>query len=258
MANYHLEISVVSRGKGHSITSRVNYITGQKLYDQYSQKKHYDRRQDVLYYKVFIPENAPSDYQDLQTLCEEIDKAEIRKDARTARELKGSLPNELRLTEQIKIVYEYIKDNFTSRGLCAIAAIHEGRNKDNPSFNNPHVHILVSTRTLDSNGFNRKKNRELDKRENITIWREQWAQIQNKAYEKNRLDIRVSHESLEVQGIRDREPVNHISHIDWQREKKGERTFTGDKRREIVKKNKRLQEKTLEKKHRCRERIRSR
>lgn len=33
------------------------------------------------------------------------------------------------------------------------------------------------------------------------------------------MDIRVSHLSLEVQGIYDREPTIHLSRIDWQREK---------------------------------------
>ena len=52
------------------------------------------------------------------------------------------------------------------------------------------------------------------------------------------LSVRVSHESLERQGI-DREPVNHLSRMDWQRERQGERTRSGDKRREIQRRNKR-------------------
>lgn len=57
--------------------------------------------------------------------------------------------------------------------------------------------------------------------------------VQNRAYERNGLDIRVSHESLEVQGVRDRHPTIHLSLADWQREKRGERTHAGDKKREI-------------------------
>ena len=50
------------------------------------------------------------------------------------------------------------------------------------------------------------------------------------------MDIRVSHLSLEVQGI-DREPTIHISRIDWQKEKSGERTVAGDRKRAIKERN---------------------
>ena len=50
------------------------------------------------------------------------------------------------------------------------------------------------------------------------------------------MDIRVSHLNLEVQGI-DREPTIHISRIDWQKEKSGERTVAGDKKRDIKERN---------------------
>lgn len=61
--------------------------------------------------------------------------------------------------------------------------------------------------------------------------------MQNRAYERNGLDIRVSHESLEVQGIKDREPTIHLSLSDWQKEKRGERTIAGDKKRAIKERN---------------------
>ena len=66
----------------------------------------------------------------------------------------------------------------------------------------------------------------------VEIWREGWANIQNRAYERNGLDIRVSHESLEVQGTC-REPIPHLSRIDWQKEERGERTPAGDRKREV-------------------------
>lgn len=122
-------------------------------------------------------------------------------------------------------------------GLCAIAAIHRGRNRDDPSKDNPHAHIIVPTRMVGPDGFSGKKDREHDKRKYVSIWREQWAEIQNRAYERSGYDIRVSHESLEVQGKRDREPVPHINLVDWQKEQRGERTHAGDRKRTIVARN---------------------
>ena len=233
MANYHLEVKVISRGCGRSITKAANYISGKKLRDNYNGKTYYKRRQDVLYFRIFQHDNAPPEFYDLQKLCNEIDNAEIRYDARTAREFKGSLPNELPIHELIEIVNEYVYVNFVEQGLCAIAAIHEGRNEINPAQNNPHVHIIVPTRFVESGGFSKKKDRERDNIKFMGIWREQWAKVQNQAYERNGFDIRVSHESLEVQGIIEREPTIHLSRIDWGKEKCGQHTVAGDKKRAI-------------------------
>lgn len=237
VANFHLEIGTISRGKCQSVTNSVSYISGEKLYDSYHDKVCYHNRHDVLQCRIFLPDDAPPAFCQLQNLCYEIDKAERRYDARTAREFKGSLPNELPLPELAGIVREYVTNNFTSHGLCAIAAIHEGKNEMDPKRNNPHVHIIVPTRSVEPDGFSRKKNREWNNRSYINIWREDWANVQNRAYERNGMDIHVSHESLEVQGITDREPTIHLSRIDWQREKNGERTPAGDRKRAIQKRN---------------------
>ena len=244
MANYHLEVGIISRGKGRSAVKSISYICGEKLQDQYNGRTYYNRRQDVLQYKIFLPDNAPPEFNHLQSLCNAIDKAEHRYDARTAREFKGSLPNELPFLEQFQIVKDYIDNNFVSYDLCAIAAIHEGKNEADPKKNNPHVHIIVPTRSVTLAGFSKKKNREWDKRKYICIWREEWANEQNRDYERNGMDIRVSHESLEVQG-KNREPTIHLNRIDFQREKLGERT--ADEKRAIKARNEeRIRQKQLE------------
>ena len=237
MANYHLEVQVISRGKGRSVTRLANYISGKRLHDPYQGTTYYKQRQDVLYYNIFQPTNAPPAFHDLQSLCNAIEGAERRYDARTAREFKGSLPNELPQQELIQITGEFIEANFLDQGLCAIAAIHEGHNNQDPLRNNPHVHIIVPTRTVEPSGFSKKKDRERDKRKYISIWRAHWALVQNRAYERNDLSVRVSHESLLVQGCYGREPVNHLSLVDWQKEQRGEVTPAGARRRALEARN---------------------
>lgn len=247
MANFHLEVIIISKGKGCAFTSKVSYISGQTLRDNHAGKIYRNYRQDVVWQKIFLPANAPPELQNPQHLCDEINRLDTRRNARTAREFIGSLPNELPHRELIRIVYEFIERNFAACGLCAIAAIHRGYNHDDPSKNNPHVHIIVPTRTVEPDGFCRKKDREHDNPKYIRIWRKQWAEVQNRAYERNRLDIRVSHESLEVQGKHDREPTIHLSRIDWQKEQRGERTPAGDRKRAIERRNKeRSRERQLE------------
>lgn len=238
MANYHLEIKIISRGNGGSVTHSVSYICGKSLYDCYRDRNYNYSRIDVLYSQIYLPSNVPPEFGNLQILCNKFEEAEIRYDARTARTFICSLPNELPVSEQIKIVSEFIQENFTSQGLCSIAAIHEGRNKNDPEKNNPHVHVIVSTRAADEKGFNKKKDRLHNDKKYTLIWREAWAKVQNRAYERNGLDIRVSHESLEVQGEHDRKPVIHLSQRDWQKEQRGERTAAGDRKRAIQNRNK--------------------
>ena len=237
MANYHFETKVISRGKGGSVTGAVSYICGRTLRDSYNGRTYYNHRQDVVWEKIFLPDSAPPQFRTLQELCDEIERAEVRWDARTARQFIGSLPNELPPGELVRIVHEFIESNFLPYDLCAIAAIHRGRNRDDSSKNNPHVHIIVPTRAVGEGGFRKRKDRERDKRGYINIWREQWAEVQNRAYKQNGLDIRVSHESLEVQGKYDREPTIHLSRIDWQKEQRGERTAAGDRKRAIRDRN---------------------
>ena len=218
MANYHLEEGIISRGKGDSVTAYANYITSELLYDSYFSQDCDRKHEGVSCYKIMLPENAPPELSNLQKLCDSLEMAEHRWDSRTARTFIGSLPNELPLNEQVKIVEEFISDNIISHGLCAVYAIHEGKNIEHPEWNNPHVHIIVSTRQVTPDGFSVKKYREFDKHKYIEICREQWTLVQNKAYERNGLEIRVSHESLDVQGVRDRKPTKYISRTAWKRE----------------------------------------
>ena len=250
MANYHFEAKNISRKENRSVIGSASYITGRKLRDSRNGKIYYNQRKDVVWQKIFLPDNAPPEFRELQQLCNEIEGAELRRDARTARQFIASLPNELPPGELVRIVHEFIEQNFVSCGLCAIAAIHRGQNAEDRSRNNPHVHIIVPTRTVEEDGFCRWKDREHDKRRYIGIWRERWAEVQNRAYERCRLDIRVSHESLEVQGKRDREPTIHLSLADWQKEQRGERTCAGNRKHTIEAHNKeRSRKHQLEREH---------
>ena len=129
--------------------------------------------------------------------------------------------------------------------MCAAVAIYEGKNID-PAKNNPHVHILLTTRTVGPDGFSPKKNREWDKRANVTLWREQWAKVQNKAYERNGRPERVSHESYLVQG-RSEEPKKYLNRLDYGLERRGIHTERGDENRLIEARNKEREAKQREK-----------
>ena len=228
--NYHVEVSPLSRGKGRSLGSVLSYISGKEVHDNYSGKTYRHRRFDLVQFRVYLPPSAPNALRDLQCLCDELNKVEKRKDARTGRLFICSLPNELMPGEWARIVNEFIQENFVSQGLCAVATIHRGKLPSNHPKSNPHVHIIVSTRTVGPEGFNPKKDREHNQRSYIEIWRRAWARVQNRAYERCHVKKRVSHESLRVQGV-ERKPTRHVSYVDLQR---------GERQRRIQEKEREL------------------
>jgi len=177
-----------------------------------------------------LPQNALIKFRDRETLRNSVDEAEIREDARTAREVEVALPIELELDENVKLVNDYIVDNFVRHGLVADVAIHD------KGVGNPHAHILLTTRETDINGFVIKKNRNWDKRHNLEVWRKEWAKAVNKELERKGLEIRISHERLELQGIH-REPTKHLGYIASKLEKQGILTDRGNENRAIVARN---------------------
>lgn len=110
-------------------------------------------------------------------------------------------------------------------------AIHEGRSED-PTKNNPHAHVLLTDRPVGPDGFCSKKNRDWNSTAQLRLWRKQWADIQNRFFKEKGMEIQVSHESLEVQGI-DREPTLPLGRAATALERKGIQTEVGNRNREI-------------------------
>jgi ATP-dependent exoDNAse (exonuclease V) alpha subunit len=252
MALYYLTVKYVSRQQGRSAVGAAAYRAGEKLHNEYDGLTHdYTRKSGIVHTEIMLPDNAPSEYLDRQTLWNAVEKAEKRKDARTAREVVIALPNELTLDEQTALAREFVRDNFTSKGMCADVAIHSGNhghrrdetqelpidvNHDTIIYpRNPHAHILVTTRHVGREGFGRK-NRDWDKKENLLLWREEWAKAQNREYERKGLEISVSHETLAKQGL-DREPTKHLGHEAAAMERRGIHTHIGNENRAIEARN---------------------
>lgn len=230
MAIYHLYIKTLSRNKGTSIVESAAYRSGERLYDNYYGKSHdYTRKHGVVYAEVLLPLNAPVEFYDRTTLWNAVEIVEKRIDSRLAREVEFALPIELPLKEQINLAKEYVMDNFVSKGMCADLTIHDKGNC------NPHAHILLTTRSIDCKGFS-KKNRDWDKKINVTIWREQWAKILNRELEHNGFGIIVSHESYDIQKP-NLIPTMHLGPRVIFIEMKGTQTDKGNKNRAIKKLN---------------------
>ena len=270
MACFHLNASVISRGHGKSVTAASAYVSGEKLRDMYN-GLIYDRsyRQDVVYKEILLPPEAPSELLDRQTLLDALNYAERRKDAQLARSIHLALPDELSLPEQIALVREFVQVNFIRRGLRADIAIHQGKlDKTRKPLSiepvverkdNRHAHIIVPFRSVNKCGFcpTKQKNRFMNSLSYLNIWRKSWADLQNREFERKRLSVRVSHESLAAQGI-DREPTKHLGPGAIALELRGVQTERGDMHREIMERNRVREDMQQRRHHRNRDNVRSR
>lgn len=147
MAIYHLEAKVVSRGAGRSAVAASAYLSCSRLYNDYDGIQHdYTKKQGIVWQQVFLPEYAPQEWQNREKLWNAVEEVETAKDSRLAREFVVALPVELSRREQIKLLQEFVQEQFVADGMCADAAIHD------TDGHNPHAHILLTVRPLDEQG----------------------------------------------------------------------------------------------------------
>lgn len=235
MAIYHCTCKIISRGKGRSAVGSAAYRSGEKLINEYDGMEHdYRKKSGVVYSEIMLCENAPKEYEDRSTLWNAVEKIEKSGSAQLAREYEIALPVELNREEQIQLVQNFIKENFTNKGMCADFAIHDKED------GNPHAHIMLTIRPIEKDGtwgakavneyvLNKKgerilqkidkQNRKIYKRvkKDTTDWntkeflqntRSDWAARINAELEKKNLPQRVDHRSLKEQGI-ERVPTIH-------------------------------------------------
>ena len=147
MAIFHCQIKIISRGKGKTSTAAAAYRSGTKIVDdELGETYNYTRKGGVAFSEIILCANAPSTYSDRQTLWNEVQKIEKQKNAQLCREVEVALPIEFPRDEQIEVVREYIKKNFTDKGMIADWSLHD------KSDGNPHAHILLTMRPLKPNG----------------------------------------------------------------------------------------------------------
>ena len=149
MAIYHMQAKVVSRGKGRSAVAASAYMSCSSVTNEYDGVHHdYTRKKGLMWERVFLPENAPAEWQDRAILWNAVEDAEKSKDSRLAREFVVALPRELNPDQQIALLTEYIQQQFVADGMCADVGIHD----PDPPGHNPHAHILLTIRPLDEHG----------------------------------------------------------------------------------------------------------
>ena len=197
MAIYSASVKTVSRGGGRSSTAAAAYRNGEEIADQRTGEVHdYRRRSGVEHVASFAPEGMTP--QASAELWNRAEAAEVRRNARVAREVLVALPHELDQVQRSDLAKSIAQDLANRYGTAGTLAVHQpDREGDN---RNHHVHILMTTRRLEASGELGEKTRELDdvKRgpQEIEWIRAMVEARTNHALERAGLDVRVDRRSL--------------------------------------------------------------
>ena len=147
IAIYHLEAKVISRGVGRSAVAAAAYMSCSRILNDYDDILHdYTRKKGLVFQKVFLPENAPEEWQDRAVLWNAVEANEKTKDSRLAREFVIALPCEFAEDLQEDMISSFVEKQFVAKGMCADVCIHD------TDGHNPHAHIMLTVRPLNENG----------------------------------------------------------------------------------------------------------
>lgn len=158
----------------------------------------YTRKRGVTHAEIMADDGNPKWTEQRSELWNEVEASEKLANSRVAKEIEASLPIELELEDQIRLVQEFVKEQLLPMGVVADVAIHESHLAHGQK--NPHTHILLTTRELTEHGFGSKL-RELDKKDFLLKLREAWAAKVNEVLDDAGSEERIDHRSHRERGI---------------------------------------------------------
>nr|WP_245181533.1 Ti-type conjugative transfer relaxase TraA [Sinorhizobium mexicanum] len=222
---------VISRGAGRSIVSAAAYCHRARMMDEQvgTTFSYRGGTPDLVHEELALPDQTPTWLRTAiggqavakasEALWNAVDAFEKRVDAQLARELVIALPEELTRAENIALVREFVRDNFTSKGMVVDWVYHD---KDG----NPHVHLMTTLRPLAREGFGPKKvpvlgedgeplrvvtpDRQSGKivyklwagdKETMKAWKIAWAETANRHFALAGHEIRLDGRSYVEQGL---------------------------------------------------------
>lgn len=239
MSLFYLNVRILNRSKQSAVAAAA-YRSGEKLYSERDMEtKKYRTREVAPESFIMVPDNAPEWVNIREKLWNEVEKIEKNINSQLAREIKVALPLEQSNNVQKELLVDFIQRNFVDKGMVADVSIHRDKKE------NPHAHIMLTMRPFMDNGQwgNKKKKIYLkddngnkildskgkpkyrtysltdwDKRNNILIWRKDWADTVNRYYEQEGLNERITEKSYVEQGL-DKMPKHRLTVEEYRFEK---------------------------------------
>ena len=209
MAIFHLSSKPLSRSSGRSAVAAAAYRSGTVLTDMRQGLTHdYKRRFGVEHERLVLPQGADPVYWTRQQLWNAAEFAEVRKDARTAREWVLALPEELSAEDRLALAVGFGRELAQRYGCAVDVAVHEPDKAGDQR--NHHAHLLATTRAVLEQGMGEKVAIELSDakrlslglgqgRREIEAVRALWAEQANAALERQGEEARIDPRSLAAQ-----------------------------------------------------------
>lgn len=160
---------------------------------------NYSSKEGLAYSKIHAPNYAPNWVYDRELLWNKAEAAELRVDGQPARKIMVALPSELSAEQNIDLLEE-----FTSKLVELSMVVDVNMHMDHPE--NPHAHLMMTTRPLTENKYgeyelSRLKNRDWGKVAFVNWHRELWAELTNTYLHKYGFEERVTHKSYKQLGL---------------------------------------------------------
>ena len=202
MAIYHFSIKNIGRSNGRSAVAAAAYRSGEKLVDSvYGKEQDYTKKTGIEYKNIYVPSHANENLLDRQTLWNEVEKSELKKNgdlkttARLAKEFEIAFPHEVDADTRKRMLDELAQTLVKNHNVIVDAVIHAPHTKSGSDERNYHAHIMFTTRSINEQGELGKKAREFnDDGKNLTLaYRELWANMVNQELEQIGTQERVSH-----------------------------------------------------------------
>ncbi|WP_145206835.1 Ti-type conjugative transfer relaxase TraA [Sphingobium sp. B2] len=234
MAIYHFSAKVISRARGSSAVASAAYRAAERLHDDRLGRDHdFSNKAGVVHSEIMLPEGAPERLNDRETLWNEVEAGEKRKDAQLAREVEFSIPREMTQEQGVTLARDFVEREFVDRGMVADLNVHWDHAEDGSP--KPHAHVMLSMREVGPEGFGQKV-RDWNRTELLEHWREAWADHVNERLAELDIDARIDHRTLEAQGI-DLEPQHKIGPAGSRRLDRGEDAERADDHLRIAREN---------------------
>ncbi len=234
MAIFHFSAKVIGRGTGRSAVAAAAYRSASRLEDERLGRAHdFTNKAGVVHSEVMVPEGAPDRLRDRETLWNEVEATEKRKDAQLAREVEFAIPRELTKDQGIALAREFVQREFVDRGMVADLNVHWDIGADGEA--KPHAHVMLAMREVRPDGFGAKI-RDWNATALLQQWRERWADHANESLRALGISARIDHRSYETRGI-ELEPQHKIGAAGARRLERGEDAERADDHVRIARAN---------------------
>jgi len=203
----HFHMQIIKRSEGRNAIACASYRAAVALYDQRI-GQHFDysksNKSFIAHSEIMAPSNTPPILLERQSLWQQVEWMEKRRDAQLCREFDAALPMQLNKAQQVALMQEFCRTAFTDKGMICDINMHDKEG-------NPHFHTMITMRDIEPDaefGFG-KKNRTWNDKALVTQWREQFTTCINKHQERAGSPVRYACDTLEAQAI-DRVAQIHV------------------------------------------------